>query len=183
MNEASSAPKSLRILHLEDDPLDAELIEHELHEHDIACAITRVCTRDAFETELKGEPYDLVLSDSKLPGFDTLLALTITRQRCAGVPFVFVSGTVSPKIKADAFMLGASDFICKDDLSRLTRLVHWLFSANPHKRRIPALPEVGVPVMVQCNNFRCLGYLDHEGAWRDFEKSLKLNDVIDWADL
>jgi CheY-like chemotaxis protein len=183
MNEASPAQKNLRILHLEDDPLDAELIESELHEHGIPCAITRVCTRDAFDTALKGEPCDLILSDSKLPGFDTLLALTITRQRCPNVPFVFVSGAVSPKAKADALMLGASDFIGKDDLPRLTRLVHWLFSPNQHKRRIPALPEVGIPVMVQCKDFRCLGYLDREGTWRDFEKSLKLSDVIDWADL
>jgi CheY-like chemotaxis protein len=169
---------------LEDDPLDAELIESELHEHGIPCSITRIYTRDDFETALKKEPCDLILSDSKLPGFDTLLALTLVRQRHPSVPFVFVSGAVSPKSKADALLLGASDFIAKDDLPRLTRVVNWLFSPNQqHKRRIPALPEVGMPVMVQCKEFRCLGYLDHEGAWRDFEKSLKLADVIDWSDL
>jgi len=183
MNEASTAQKTLRVLHLEDDPLDAELIESELHEHGVPCAITRVCTRETFDAALKEEPCDLILSDSKLPGFDTLLALTITRQRCPGVPFVFVSGSSSPKTKADALMLGASDFIGKDDLPRLTRLVHWLFSSQPHKRRIPALPEVGVPVMVQCKDFRCLGYLDREGSWRDFQNSLKLGDVVDWSDL
>lgn len=183
MNEASQAQKNLRVLHLEDDPLDAELIESELHERGIPCSITRVCTREDFDAAVKEEPCDLILSDSKLPGFDTLLALAITRQRCPSVPFIFVSGSVSPKAKADALMLGASDFIGKDDLTRLTRLVNWLFSSQPHKRRVPALPEVGIPVMVQCKDFRCLGYLDSEGAWRDYVKSLKLSDVVDWADL
>jgi CheY-like chemotaxis protein len=183
MNEASVAQKTLRVLHLEDDPLDAELIENELRGHGIACSITRVYARAPFEAALKEGPGDLILSDSKLPGFDTLLALTMVRQRCPEVPFVFVSGAVAPKSKADALLRGASDFIGKDDLPRLTRLVHWLFSSNHHKRRIPALPEVGMPVMVQCKEFRCLGYLDREGAWRDFEKSLKLSDVVDWSDL
>ncbi|HEX4264910.1 MAG TPA: response regulator [Verrucomicrobiae bacterium] len=184
IKEASLAQKDLRVIHLEDDPLDAELIESELHTRGIPCAITRICTRDEFNAALKKEePCDLILSDSKLPGFDTLLALTVTRQRFPKIPFIFVSGAVSPKARADALMLGASDFVGKDDLQRLTRLIHWLFSANPHKHRIPALPEVGTPVMVQCKNFRCLGYLDREGAWRDFEKSLKLADVVDWSDL
>jgi hypothetical protein len=37
--------------------------------------------------------------------------------------------------------------------------------------------------MVQCKDFRCLGYLDRQGTWRDFEKSSELTGVIDWSDL
>lgn len=183
MNEARRAEKTLRVLHLEDDPQDAELIANELREHGIACSITRLDTPDAFETALKTEPCDLILSDSKLPGFDTMRALTMARQQCPDVPFIFVSGAVSPTARVDALRQGASDFIGKDDLPRLTLLVHWLFSSTKHKHRIPALPEVGMPVMVQAKDYRCLGYIDRQGTWRDFKKSVELIDVIDWSEL
>jgi CheY-like chemotaxis protein len=183
MNEARRAEKILRVLHLEDDPHDAELIENELREHGIACSITRIYTRNDFESALKSGPCDLILSDSKLPGFDTVRALTLARQQCPEVPFIFVSGAVSPTARVEALRQGASDFISKDDLPRLTLLVHWLFSSTKHKHRIPALPEVGMPVMVQARDYRCLGYIDREGVWRDFKKSVELIDVIDWSEL
>jgi CheY-like chemotaxis protein len=182
-NEASQTDPPLRVIHLEDDPLDAELIENELREQHIPCSITRISTRKEFEAALVKEPFDLILSDSKLPGFDTILALTLARQNRPTVPFIFVSGTLSPKIKADALLLGAADFIRKDDLPRLARVVKWLCSEQKHQRKVPPLPEIGAPVMVQCKDFRCLGYLDRQGTWRDFEKSSELTGVIDWSDL
>jgi len=44
-------------------------------------------------------------------------------------------------------------------------------------------PEVGTPVVVHCKEFRCLGYLDNDGKWRDFARSDELPEVIDWCDL
>jgi CheY-like chemotaxis protein len=182
-NEASQTDRPLQVIHLEDDPLDAELIENELRDQNIPCSVTRVNNRQAFEAVLGKKPFDLILSDSKLPGFDTILALTLAHQSHPTVPFIFVSGSLSPKTKADALLLGASDFICKDDLPRLTRVVKWLCSQRQRQRKVPPLPEIGAPVMVQCQDFRCLGYLDRQGTWRDFEKSSELSDVIDWSDL
>jgi CheY-like chemotaxis protein len=175
--------RRLQVLHLEDDALDAELIKSELDEQKIPCAVTRIDTREGFEAALKNRRPDLILSDSRLPGFDTAQALKLARQRCPDVPFIFVSGAVSPKVRADALRLGASDYIGKDDLPRLTLLVNWLFSSDQHKHRIPALPEIGTPVTVHCKEFRCLGYLDRNGTWRDFKNSSELSDVIDWSDL
>jgi CheY-like chemotaxis protein len=183
MNQSGQMKNGLRILHLEDDLMDFELIAAEFRHRNIPCLVTRVFTEKEFETKLEKGGMDLILSDSHLPCFDTLSALTLARRTHPDVPFIFVSGAISPTIKADAFRLGATDFISKDDLVRLSRVVNWLFFPHKRKRRVPPLPEMGMPVMVQCKEFRCLGYLDRKGLWRDYEKSTELPDVIDWFDL
>jgi len=183
MGESGQTKKDIRVLHLEDDPMDAELIETALAEHDIPCSMSRVCTQAAFEAAIQQGGFDLILSDSKLPGYDTVSALVLARQRCPDVPFIFVSGSVSPNVKGEAFRHGASDFISKDDLAKLARVLNWLFFTDKRKRRVPPLPEMGMPVMVQCKEFRCLGYLARDGKWRDFGTSAELPGVVDWSDL
>lgn len=183
MNEASQIERRIRVLHLEDDRMDAELIQAALEEHRIPCSITRVDSRATFEAALQTGRVDLVLSDSKLPSFDTIEALALSHERCPDVPFIFISGTTSPRLKAEAARLGASDFISKDDLPRLVRVVNWLFFSRNRESRTRAIPEMGIPVLVQCKEFRCLGYLDREGKWRDFKTSAELPDAIDWSDI
>lgn len=180
-NKASHIERRLSVLHLEDDQLDAELIQGALEEHNIPCDITRVDSRPAFEAALKAQRIDLILSDSKLPGFDTLGALRLVQESYPGIPFIFVSGATLPRTKAEASRLGASDFVSKDDLPRLARVVGWLFLSRNGQSGSPALPEVGTPVMVRCKGFRCLGYLDRDGKWRDFNTSAELPDALDWS--
>ena len=75
---------------------------------------------------------------------------------------------------------GATDFIPKDELPKLVSLLNGLFSASNADGKIP---EIGVPVVVQCAGFSCLGYLDRTGKWRDFARSSELPAVIDWCEL
>ena len=48
-----SKVQPLRILSLEDDPNDAELIQEQLRSEDIACELTRVDTQAAFDEVLE----------------------------------------------------------------------------------------------------------------------------------
>jgi len=131
MTETSEHTASLQVLHLEDDPVDAELIQRNLQDHNIHCQITRVCTQKDFEAEIQKGGIDCILSDSHLPGFDTLSALVLMRETRPAVPFIFVSGNDSPQIKADALLLGASDFISKNDLPRFC--INFSFQAEPRR--------------------------------------------------
>jgi len=183
MNAAKKQMKApLRVLHLEDNSYDAELIKIELKKSDIPCSITQICTEKEFEIALQRGDFDIVMSDSQLPGFDSMKALMRTREVFPAVPFIFVSGTSSPTIKANAFFRGAVDFIQKDELPKLVSVLTQLFRWNNSGEKIPA-PEIGMPVMVRCKGFRCLGYLDHGGKWRDFARSHELPEVIDWSNL
>jgi CheY-like chemotaxis protein len=181
MKAASEKMKrSLRVLHLEDNSWDAELIKLELERSAIPCSITQVWTQRDFEAALKKGGIDVILSDSQLPGFDTLKALTHTREACPEVPFVFVSGTSSPAQKANAFFRGATDFVQKDELPKLVSLLDRLFT---HKCSSDKVPEVGIPVVVQCAEYSCLAYLGQDGKWRNYARSEELPPVLDWADL
>ena len=109
----------LRLLHLEDDPIDAELITATLLEGNIPCQSRTVDTRQAFVAALKEGWMDLILADYSIPGFDGMTALTLARQHCPDVPFLFVSATIGEELAIDAMHQGATDYVLKQRLGRL----------------------------------------------------------------
>jgi PAS domain S-box-containing protein len=110
---------SLRVLHLEDDPSDAELIPEKLAADGISCRVTRVETEVDFIASLEQGGFDLILADYTLPSFDGLSALKIAQQRRPHVPFIFVAGTLRDDLAIEALKIGATDYILKTRLSRL----------------------------------------------------------------
>jgi len=113
----------LRIIHLEDSPVDAVLLRSLLESEGIECAVRRVETRMQFEAALEEAGIDLILSDFTLPSFDGLSALKIAREKCPGVPFIFVSGTIGEEAAIDSLKEGAVDYVLKDRWSRLPAAV------------------------------------------------------------
>lgn len=181
--ESRQTKSCLQVLHLEDDPLDAELIKHELERHNIPCSITRIHTQEEFKQALDAGEVDLILSDSNLPCVDTVTALKMTRKRRPELPFVFVTGSASPHIRKEAIREGATEFISKDNLPRLVKVVNWMRSPHPDARPHRLLPQTGTPAMVQCRSFRCLGYVDKAGVWRDYPGGGELPEVLDWWEI
>jgi PAS domain S-box-containing protein len=114
-----SVRKPLRILSLEDDPKDTDLIQELLATEDIACEVTRVDTQAAFSASLEQAGIDLILADYSLPSFDGLSALKLAKKACPEVPFIFVSGTLGEEVAIEALKIGATDYILKTRLSRL----------------------------------------------------------------
>jgi PAS domain S-box-containing protein len=111
--------KPLRILSIEDDPKDIELIQNLLETEDIVCEITRVDTEAALLASLKQGGLDLILADYTLPSFDGLSALKLAMKACPEVPFIFVSGTLGEEVAIEALKVGATDYVLKTRLSRL----------------------------------------------------------------
>src|SRR4030095_11444172 len=114
----------LRILHLEDNPNDAELIQAILETEGIICDVTRVDTQADFFASLEHGGFDLILTDYTLPSFDGLSALKITLEKCPDVPFIFVSGTLGEEVAIEALKIGAKDYVLKERLSRIGPSVH-----------------------------------------------------------
>ncbi len=111
--------RPLRILHLEDDPLDAELVRETLVAEGIDCEVLVVETRRDFFAALEGNGFDLVLADFSLPAFDGMTALSIVRKKCPGIPFIFISGRMGEDAAIESLRNGATDYVLKSRLSRL----------------------------------------------------------------
>src|ERR1700726_414563 len=109
----------LRILSLEDDPKDADLVQETLASDGIACHLTRVETEPDFIASLEQGDFDLILADYTLPSFDGLSALKIAQQHWPHLPLIFVSGTLAEEVAIEALKVGATDYVFKTRLSRI----------------------------------------------------------------
>ncbi len=112
--------KLLHILLLEDSPLDAELIEAQLEEGGLRCAVHRVDTREDYVAALRGACPDLILADYSLPAFDGMAALALAQNVRPDVPFLFVSGALGEELAIESLKGGATDYVLKQRLERLT---------------------------------------------------------------
>jgi two-component system cell cycle sensor histidine kinase/response regulator CckA len=109
----------LRILHLEDDPHDSEIVESLLVDEGIDCEMIRVSNRDQFRSAIEQEPLDIILADYALPSFDGMSALAIASSQRPTVPFILLSGTAGEEVAAESVKSGATDYVLKDRPSRL----------------------------------------------------------------
>ncbi|HKH83111.1 MAG TPA: PAS domain S-box protein [Gemmatimonadales bacterium] len=110
---------ALRILILEDVPMDAELVEYELERARIPFASRRVDSRDEFLRELEEFQPDLILSDYTLPRFDGMTALSLARERAPSIPFLIVTGSVNEETAVGCMKAGATDYLLKSNLARI----------------------------------------------------------------
>jgi len=116
-------PSPARVLLVEDSPVEAELIVHQLRKTGFSFSWERVETEAALRAALGSFRPAVILSDFSLPQFDGLAALRITRECAPDTPFIFVSGTIGEEQAIEALHRGASDYILKTNLKRLTAAV------------------------------------------------------------
>lgn len=108
----------LRVLILEDQPADAELMLRELRRADFAPEWVRVETEGDYLAHLD-PALDLILADYTLPQFDAEQALHLLQESGLDIPFIVVSGSVGEEVIVERMRQGATDYLLKDRLSRL----------------------------------------------------------------
>ena len=119
----------LRILHLEDNAMDADLVRASLARGGLNCDILPVNSGDAYRAALQRPEFDVILSDSGVPGYDGRDALAAAHDQCPGVPFIVVSGSPRRSNPADAIQPAAA--VAKSELDRLAPVVRQaLHSSN-----------------------------------------------------
>jgi PAS domain S-box-containing protein len=134
-DEPESPNRTVRILHLEDNRLDQELVEALLKESGIDCEITTVQTRIEFVQGIQKDTCDLILADYSLPSFDGFAALTIAHQLCPDTPFIFVSGVMGEDIAVETLKRGATDYVLKRKMERLDPAVRRALGESVERRR------------------------------------------------
>jgi sigma-B regulation protein RsbU (phosphoserine phosphatase) len=113
----------LRILIVEDSESDAKLAEYELRRGGFDVQALIVSTAAEFAAALGTTLWDVILCDHSLPTFDSAAALRIAKARQPETPFIIVSGSLPEAAAAQAMLLGAQDYLSKDNLARLVPAV------------------------------------------------------------
>jgi diguanylate cyclase (GGDEF)-like protein/PAS domain S-box-containing protein len=110
---------AIRVLQLEDNAVDAELVRRRLEADGLEATYHVVADERSFRAALATFEPHVVLSDFSLHGFDGLSALEIARAFAPSTPFIFVSGTIGEERAIEALKRGATDYVLKDNLRRL----------------------------------------------------------------
>jgi signal transduction histidine kinase len=126
--------EDLKILLLEDNPSDADLLLRGLRKSGMVFTAEVLQTRKAFEETLQHIVPDLILSDYSLPSFDALSAFNIKQAICPEVPFIIVSGTIGEENAVELIKNGVTDYALKDKLFTLpTKISRALANAREIK--------------------------------------------------
>lgn len=110
---------TLKILILEDNELDFELVQEELRSCGFDFSAKNVLTRADFSLALKEFNPDIIISDYNLPQFTGIEALEIAKNLALNIPFILVTGHLSEELAADSIKRGAWDYVLKTNLLRL----------------------------------------------------------------
>ena len=136
--------KLLRVLLLEDDPADAELVRETLVRSGMPVVTERVDSRDAFTRALHEFAPDFVLSDHALAQFDARAALEVLQAVRPTAPLIVVAGTLDEQTAAAFVRAGAENFVLKGNLSRLVAAIEAALSV---RRRLEKLTPRQIEVL------------------------------------
>ncbi len=114
---------NIKILILEDNESDADLLQRELHKAGIIFSAQVVQSRKEFESALTTFDPDIILSDYNLPAFDGVTAFRIKQKICPQKPFIIVSGTIGEENAVDLIKNGVTDYALKDKLFALPQKI------------------------------------------------------------
>jgi len=135
--------RTLKILCLEDDVEDFEIINNTLEEGDLPIDTKRVDTKEKYLEALDMYHPDVILSDHSLPLFNSTEALNLCLAKHLNIPFILVTGAVSDEFAVNCIKLGADDYVLKSNLRRLPSAIE---KALMHKKsemsRLKAISEL-----------------------------------------
>ncbi|MBJ7331289.1 MAG: EAL domain-containing protein [Solirubrobacteraceae bacterium] len=113
----------LRLLVIEDSPLDAELVQLELVRHGFDVDARRVDTGHALAEALAQGGWDIAVCDHSIPSFGSGDALAIVREQAPELPIVILSGTIGEEAAVQALKDGARDVVVKTNIARIGAVV------------------------------------------------------------
>ncbi|MBN2202429.1 PAS domain S-box protein [bacterium] len=129
------AARELKILYLEDNPLDVELTRSRLEVEGLLHRMTHLRTRAEFLDAMQKGGFDVLMIDYSVPGFAGLEALEIARALYPDAPILIISGTIGEEIAIDTMRRGANDYVLKNRISRLSPAIRRVVQEAEDRRR------------------------------------------------
>ncbi|HVK61395.1 MAG TPA: histidine kinase dimerization/phospho-acceptor domain-containing protein, partial [Bdellovibrionales bacterium] len=111
--------RPLKILLVEDNEFDLELILRELKTSGLVHQARAVDTLEQFDFEFKEFQPDIILCDFSMPGFDAFAVLSRVTASGLDIPVIIITGTLSDETAVECLKRGAADYLLKDKIIRL----------------------------------------------------------------
>jgi len=170
--------RPIRVLHLEDNPRDAELIHDGLEVAGVGCDIVLVNNRDSFEAALIRESFDLIITDYNLQGYDGMSALRRAQEQQPDAPVILISGSLGEEEAVKCLHTGATDYLLKDHLERLAPAVR---RAIDEAEVLRGRKQAGQALLQSERDFRALFAANPLPMWIYSLKTLRFLEVNDAA--
>jgi PAS domain S-box-containing protein len=105
--------RSIRVLHVEDDPDFADLTAIFLERESGRFAVETVTDPNEGLARVEDHPPDCVVSDYEMPGMNGIELLRAVRSRYPDLPFILFTGKGSEEVASDAISAGVTDYLNK----------------------------------------------------------------------
>src|SRR6202790_2060006 len=122
-SDVGPLPGQLRVLHVEDNDLDAELVAQALRKGGFSISVAVLQSEIEFELHLRLYLPDIVLADYNLPQWEGMAAVEVLRREGLDIPVILVSGALGDITAVECIKRGATDYVLKDGLARLPEAV------------------------------------------------------------
>jgi len=135
--------RPLRVLFLDDNPADAEMVAQSLAGSGMSLVTERVDSPEAFTQALREFAPDVVLSGDALEKFDACAALEVMHDVRPTAALIVLAGAVDRYSAATFVRAGAEDFVLKSNLHRLAPMIECALSVRrPLEKLTPRQMEV-----------------------------------------
>jgi signal transduction histidine kinase/DNA-binding response OmpR family regulator len=104
----------IRILHVEDNAADIDLLRMQLTRADSEFSLKGVTSVEKALEVMEKERFDCIICDMQLPRKNGLEMLQALRSAGVRVPFIFHTGQGTEELAAEALRMGASDYYTKE---------------------------------------------------------------------
>jgi diguanylate cyclase (GGDEF)-like protein/PAS domain S-box-containing protein len=131
----------IRVLFIEDSEVDVELALRSLEQGGFEVSWDRVDQEADLKRFLGSSKPQAILSDFSMPRFDGVDALRLAKELAPGIPFIFLSGTIGEERAIEAIRLGATDYVLKNNMRRLSTVVRRALAEAAERERIRAAEE------------------------------------------
>ena len=133
----------IKILILEDDKDDLELLYYELKKSKFSYSTELAQTREEFENKLETFKPDIILADYLLPSFDGVTAFNIKQKKNPAIPFIIISGIVGEENVIELIRSGITDYALKGKLSTVNqKIMRAVNEAKEKKEKLIALEKL-----------------------------------------
>lgn len=140
----------LKVLHIEDNLSDAELIKIELENAYPKLELYQTYNKTEFIQHLTSKQYDVIISDYNLPDMNGLEIYELAIKYAYNTPFIFVSGTIGEERAVEVLRSGVTDYVLKENLGKLPLAINRALNEVKQTKE----KQIAEVALLQSENFK-----------------------------